>query len=725
MVQTMLFVASLVGLLLGSFVLINNPKSTLFRLYFIFSLAASIWIAVNGLSIDGALVLHGSLLLYVNRLITPLSLAALLGFLFFLDYFTKRRIKRSSIILTLLVAIITAFSFTPLNVYFDSAGKLTLGSLYPFYLAVVFLSVALIVRTLYDTHKAEQETSYFKVQITYLRVGSFLALAPTIIFGAILPLFIPSPLIDLSPLFFVIFLVFAGIAIVRHRLFDLRIIAARSLAYALSLVTLGCIFTLGAFSATSLFGGDQTDPTTLRWLYASLAVILAIIFPPLKSFFNKLTNKLFFRDAYDAQAFLDEFNKNLVVTHDLDHLLQQSAKIIEKNLKPSNCVFLINGTKNTQARRSGSGTKNQLSEDRAKEIKELALHTEQKLIVTDELRSKQGSLQRLLRQGDIALMSRLTPNLTTAKYDVGYLLLGPKKSGNLYNSQDLKLIEIIANELVIAVQNALRFEEIQNFNITLQGRIDEATKKLRRANEKLRELDETKDDFISMASHQLRTPLTSVKGYISMVLEGDAGKISQKQREMLGQAFFSSQRMVYLIADLLNVSRLKTGKFVIESTPVDLAEMVREELSQLDETASSRSLTLTYDKPKNFPELMLDETKTRQVIMNFVDNAIYYTPSGGHITVHLVDGKSTVELKVEDDGIGVPKSEQPHLFTKFYRAGNARKARPDGTGLGLFMAKKVVVAQGGSLLFESQEGKGSTFGFIFSKSKLSQTKHKQ
>jgi signal transduction histidine kinase len=302
------------------------------------------------------------------------------------------------------------------------------------------------------------------------------------------------------------------------------------------------------------------------------------------------------------------------------------------------------------------------------------------------------------------------------------MLLGPKKSGNLYSPKDISVIEIIANELAIAVQNALRFEEIQNFNLTLQAKVDEATKKLRRANEKLRQMDETKDDFISMASHQLRTPLTSVKGYISMVLEGDAGKINHKQREMLQQSFFSSQRMVYLIADLLNVSRLKTGKFVIEPTTVNLAQIVKEELEQLEETAASRSLKLTYDKPKEFPDLMLDETKIRQVIMNFVDNAIYYTPGGGHIQVHLKDNKDTVELRVEDDGIGVPKSEQPHLFTKFYRAGNARKARPDGTGLGLFMAKKVVVAQGGSVIFESQEGKGSTFGFIFSKRKLTPAK---
>ena len=115
---------------------------------------------------------------------------------------------------------------------------------------------------------------------------------------------------------------------------------------------------------------------------------------------------------------------------------------------------------------------------------------------------------------------------------------------------------------------------------------------------------------------------------------------------------------------------------------------------------------------------MLDDVKTRQVIMNFADNAIYYTPAGGHIEVKVEETPNSIELRVIDDGLGVPKADHAHLFTKFYRAGNARKARPDGTGLGLFMAKKVIVAQGGSLIFESEEGKGSTFGFRFAKSKV-------
>src|SRR5262249_6843075 len=146
-----------------------------------------------------------------------------------------------------------------------------------------------------------------------------------------------------------------------------------------------------------------------------------------------------------------------------------------------------------------------------------------------------------------------------------------------------------------------------------------------------------------MASHQLRTPLTSVKGYVSMVLEGDAGKLNNTQSQMLKQAFASSQRMVFLITDLLNVSRLKTGKFVIDAAPTNLKDIVQQEIAQLHETAGAKNIELSYRSPKTFPELMFDEVKIRQVIMNFVDNAIYYTPAGGRIKVELEDKPSTVE----------------------------------------------------------------------------------
>ncbi|MDL2363260.1 MAG: ATP-binding protein [Patescibacteria group bacterium] len=492
-----------------------------------------------------------------------------------------------------------------------------------------------------------------------------------------------------------------------RRLFNIRLVAARSLVYLLLLAVIALVYA-GITTIVGIFLTGAHVDTSVIIINTILIFIASITFQYVKNYFTIATKKLFYRDGYDAQQVLDELNSIITSNLNLKNLADGSIELLVETMKSNFCYFVLPLSDKTRRVYASERTPKQVNSVsklvEAKLRPHIPLHVES---IDD------SNLNADLTHLNVEL---IMPLYTSNTY-IGYLAFGTKDNGISYGSQDVRLLGIASDTLAVALQNALRFEEINNFNLTLQEKIDDATKQLRKANEKLKTLDETKDDFISMASHQLRTPLTSVKGYISMVLEEDAGKINKVQHDMLGQAFASSQRMVYLIADLLNVSRLKTGKFIIERVPVDLAEIVQQEMAQLQETAASRSLTVDYIKPDNFPKMLLDETKTRQIIMNFVDNAIYYTPAGGHIDVKLIDGSTTIELRVEDNGIGVPKIEQPHLFTKFYRAGNARKARPDGTGLGLFMAKKVIVAQGGTLLFESKEGKGSTFGFIFSKSK--------
>jgi signal transduction histidine kinase len=282
----------------------------------------------------------------------------------------------------------------------------------------------------------------------------------------------------------------------------------------------------------------------------------------------------------------------------------------------------------------------------------------------------------------------------------GVMMVGIKDG--IPKIDDIELIERVSEPAGIALDNRLLYEE--NIRVVNQ---------LQKTNARLKEIDASKDEFISMASHQLRTPLTSMKGYVSMILDGDVGPVSDAQRTMLEQAFDSSQRMVYLIADLLNVSRLRTGKFVLSTKETDTVQLVEDEIKQLLSSAKARGVTLQFNKPKSMPKVYIDDTKIRQVVMNFLDNALYYTPSGGHITVDLGSNDTSLWYTVTDTGLGVPKEEQKNLFTKFYRAQNAQKMRPDGTGLGLYMARKVIVAHGGAILFQSEQGKGSTFGFKF------------
>jgi signal transduction histidine kinase len=548
-----------------------------------------------------------------------------------------------------------------------------------------------------------------KKQVWFLFWGLLAATAVGVTYNYIYPWLKNYRLIWIGPLAVSCFLIGAAYSILRLKLFNVRIFIARSMAYVLSLTVIIIGYLLLAFVLANLF--FKTSLTSQQTLYfAFISAIIALFFRPIKKFFDKFSNRIFYRDAYDPQQFLDTVNSQIVTTTDLFTLLNSVAQSVQKNLKTEYCNFYIDEKAAIDFHVAGTEIKRFGESKLEKLIDDLEGNDSKVLVETNEAEE----LSATLRESDIAAIVKMF----SQDLNVGYLFVGQKLSGNSMGGSDLQVLEIIADEVAIAVQNTLRYEEIAMFNVTLQKKIDIATEQLQRTNEKLKALDDAKDEFISMASHQLRTPLTSVKGYISMLIDGDAGSVNDQQLRFLEQAYNSSQRMVYLIADLLNVSRLKTGKFTITGNPTYLPEVVESELNQLQETARARGLQLIYDKPKEFPILNLDETKIRQVIMNFADNAIYYTPKGGRITLKLESTPDSVQLTVNDTGIGVPKSDQHKLFTKFYRAGNARKARPDGTGLGLFMAKKVIIAQGGALIFKTTEGKGSTFGFSFPRAKL-------
>ena len=547
-------------------------------------------------------------------------------------------------------------------------------------------------------------------QLAYVASGIFATSFLSLVTNILLPMLGDASWVWLGPTWTILYVVMTSLSMARHRLFDIRLALVLTFTYGLSLAALAAIYFAIAFTVSSLFFNDQQFSTGKNILDISLALVLAIIFQPIRNFFDRLTNSIFFRDSYNVDDFVARLGGKLSTITDLRVLLKRAAHEIADTLKAHYGVLVVHHGNHFVS----EGSKDHVhlpSEDVMQLDMYVDEHGDEPIIL--DLIEKDSAIRKLL----VSHHAVIALPLLRGDIKVGYLLVGDHRTAN-YTRRDIKTLMTIRDELVIAIQNALSIQEVKELNATLHQRINAATKELRASNAQLQRLDKAKDEFVSMASHQLRTPLTSVKGYISMVLEGDAGKVSDSQKGLLSEAFTSSERMVHLINDFLNVSRLQTGKFMIDKRPVDLAKVVGQELESLSTNASSRNLSFVYKPPKDFPQLDLDEDKMRQVIMNFSDNAIYYSPEHSKINVELsVEGNEAI-FTVKDTGIGVPRLEQSQLFSKFYRASNARKQRPDGTGVGLFLAKKVIDSHDGKVIFESKEGKGSTFGFSLPIDKL-------
>lgn len=536
-----------------------------------------------------------------------------------------------------------------------------------------------------------------------LAVGLTICLLGGGFFNLLLPGFGTYDFILLGPLFTFIMVATVFYAIARHGLFDVRLAVVRTVTYILSLATLAGIYLAVVYVIFNTIL-NQTSSVSQVIVNVTLTLLLAFLFQPIRRFFDRLTNRIFYQDNYSAGDFLAELSKELTSTTDLRELLQRAATKITQTLKVTDVSFVVY-TKPGYSEQVGVGKYRKITYKDARWLDEASSGIEDALVLP-LLSDEADAIRKMMMSHRVTIALPLYHQ----KQVLGYLFLGEHKRQG-YSARDVRVVRALGDELVIAIQNALSVEEIRQLNANLEQRIDNATKELRASNAQLQKLDEAKDEFISMASHQLRTPLTSIKGYLSMLLEGDIGTVTKEQKHVLNEAFISSERMVRLIGDFLNVSRLQTGKFVIEKRPVDLVHLVKRELESLESNAAVHGLKFVFKAPKKIPELQLDESKIQQVIMNFSDNAIYYSKDNSKITVSVQKAGSWVEFTVKDTGIGVPAAEQDQLFNKFFRATNARQARPDGTGVGLFLAKKVVTDHGGEIIFESTEGKGSTFGF--------------
>ncbi len=269
------------------------------------------------------------------------------------------------------------------------------------------------------------------------------------------------------------------------------------------------------------------------------------------------------------------------------------------------------------------------------------------------------------------------------------------------SSLDIEMMTALTNQVGIVSRNLELYENLQQVNVDLHE-----------ANLHLKALDKAKSEFLSIASHQLRTPVAALKGYLSMMIEGDFGPLPESIKKLISDLFDSAARLARTINVFLNVSRIEAGRLKLERKPMQISDLIDGVVTELASSAKNKGLELVYQAAKEpLPLVYADPDKLREVILNLVDNAIKYTPTGS-IKIHVEVKGDNLEFSSQDTGVGIDPVEAQSLFRKFVRGDGAAQINTGGSGLGLFIAQKIIHEHEGKIWVESLgKGKGSTFKF--------------
>lgn len=580
--------------------------------------------------------------------------------------------------------------------------QLTVGTLYPLFLVYILAHVTWSITNFYRQRRRAGRVA--RSQITMFAAGILVYTSFAILSNAVLPVLLnnwaPS---RYGPVFTVPFVAITAYAIVKHRLFDVRSVIARIFAYAATLMIVIILYSLiVVFVVANVVSLNELSTIQLLML-ALPTIVCTLTFPYIKSVVDKVTAKIFYRKMYQIREVLDQLSNILITENDVQRMMRSSVRVLNAAIHPST-VYAAILDENLQLFKDYAVGRNTpatfaTSLQALSHLKDPVTNRDdhEGQAITDVMDSLEADVVLRLKKGDKL---------------IGFILFGSKKNGSPFTRQDLNLLRVGANNLSVALNNAQQYETIAHFADTLKIEVDHATQKLRHANQKLKSLDKLKDDFISMASHQFRTPAGSIRQALRMI--HDPHLTTQDKEEILSLAEANSEQLVSVVNTMLNISRLQAGKFTLDKSLTHLPELVDKVILATGIVAKQKHITLDYVRPDHDLALQVDQAKINEAMKNYIENAIKYSPENSTVQIVLQDTTDHVTFTVRDTGMGVPEQERDHLFGKFYRASNAREQQPDGNGIGLYVVREIAEAHGGSVHYQP-ENPGSTFGFTLPK----------
>lgn len=685
--------------ILGLLVYKKNPHSATNRLFTLLTLIISFWAVFNYFSLTAAT--ESQVLFWIRAV---MFVTAPLGPTIFLlaTAFPKKHIPLSKKYVVAIVALVITTAILSQTPFMFKSVSLEGGTITPTpgpaialfamgFLGGIALAFINLIRSYLKAKGRE------KIQIRYLFVGIIATFLLVAITNFIFVLYLKnSSFVVLGPAFSLILVGSIAYSIVKHRFLDISTLLVRALALAVITLAFAGLFAASLFAIPNLL-----DPEYRSLASILVAIFLSYAFNPLRILIEKATNRFLYSGDYSFEATLEELSNIVRSNLSVTGISDKVAHVLHQQLHPSYVSYAF-VTKDDKPVIKTFFTTKALVLD-ADLIKKIAQKAKKSLLITEDLAS--GVIREQLELMQVALVVPLRVGANIH----GVVFLGMKSNGEPFSSKDLRLLEIFGPQLSVAIQNAMAYREIKDFADTLDARVKEATRELRSANRNLRHLDKLKDEFVYLATHELKTPVTVMKGYLSMIQDESYGKIPKQLHEPLEQISLANQQLITLVNDLLEIARSEAKSIKVGTSPVVLCDVVEQTIHSLNTLAKQKHITINYSCPHKQLAVMADTKRLQEIMNNLLSNAIKYSDAGTIQVSHVVEAGQVI-THIKDQGHGISEEDHDKVFTRFFRAEVLANKVP-GTGLGLFIVKQLVEKMGGKIWFSSKLGQGTTFSF--------------
>ncbi|GEM_PF-1010083 len=530
----------------------------------------------------------------------------------------------------------------------------------------IFPVVGLLLGLYYLVKSHGRSQGHQRMRLKYFISGLVIYFIGGLLFGGILPLFFPKffSYLDAPVYFSAVWLSLASYAIIKKELFDIKIILTELLVSLIGLILFVQIFLM----------------ENLQAKIAELAIFILFCF----------IGYLLIRATYREIAKEREAEKLASALSDLNKTLEKKVREKTKQLRKS--VSVIEEEKNKTLAIVANFTDPIIVLNKDYKISVINPAARRVFKMTEQDLGQPVAMADKFSMSNFSRIIKRGFRINQIKENAEVLEFAPEEIIFEENGQEL-IFKAITAKVLSADGERLGIMKIF-YDLTREKMIDRL-----------------KSEFITIAAHQLRTPLSAIKWIINMILQGDAGRLNLEQQEMLGKGYASNERIIRLVDDLLNVSHIEEGKFGLDFKKNDFQSVLDTSLANVLGLAEKNKQQVIVKKPESLPAVFIDKGRMIMVMQNLLANAIKYSPPGEKIEVEIAADKKNLEVKIKDQGVGIPQKDLPKIFSKFFRAANVIKMETEGTGLGLFIVKNIIEKHNGQIKLTSVEGKGTEVVF--------------